>query len=200
MSADFEIVIDGRTAEVSRGETILQVARRLGIEIPVFCWHPKIDPVGACRMCLVQVEKMPKLVVACATPAAPNMVVHTQSEAVREARRAVLEFLLIDHPLDCPTCDKGGECMLQDNVYHYGAARSRFTETKHRFERDPDYFLDDVRIGPQMIRNQNRCIRCYRCTRFTQEVAGEGDLGVFRRGWRTEIDTLPDRAVGNLFS
>lgn len=200
MTGDFEITMDGRAAAVKKGETILQVAYRLGVDIPVFCWHPKIDPVGACRMCLVQVEKIPKLVVACATPAAPNMVVHTHSDAVHKARSGVLEFLLLDHPLDCPTCDKGGECMLQDNVYKYGLDRSRFTETKYRFERDPKYFLDDVKIGPQVIRNMNRCIRCFRCTRFTQEVAGEGDLGVFHRGWHTEIDTLADREVGNLFS
>jgi NADH-quinone oxidoreductase chain G len=200
MSNDFEITIDGRTTGVQKGETILQVALRLGIEIPVFCWHPKIDPVGACRMCLVEVEKMPKLVVACATPAAPNMVVHTHNERVEKARKGVIEFLLIDHPLDCPTCDKGGECMLQDNVYHHGLDRSRFTETKHRFEREERFFLDDAVIGPQIVRNQNRCIRCYRCTRFTQEVAGEGDLGVFNRGWHTEIDTLPDREIGNLYS
>jgi NADH-quinone oxidoreductase chain G len=197
---DFEIEIDGRKAGVNKGETILQAAARIGIEIPVFCWHPKIDPVGACRMCLVEVEKMPKLVVACATPAVPNMVVHTANERVANARSGVLEFLLVDHPLDCPTCDKGGECTLQDNVYHHGLDRSRFTETKHRFERDPDFFLDDAVIGPQMIRNMNRCIRCYRCTRFTQEVAGEGDLGIFNRGWHTEIDTLPDREIGNLYS
>jgi NADH-quinone oxidoreductase chain G len=198
--SDFEITIDGQAAGVSKGETILQVAYRLGIDIPIFCWHARIDPVGACRMCLVQVEKIPKLVVACATPAAPNMVVHTRNDAVDKARRGVLEFMLVDHPLDCPTCDKGGECMLQDNVYHYGLDRSRFTETKNRFERDEKYFLDDAKIGPQIIRNMNRCIRCYRCTRFTQEVAGEGDLGVFNRGWHTEIDTLPDREIGNLFS
>jgi len=197
---DFEITIDGQTVGVNKGETILEAARRIDIEIPVFCWHPKIDPVGACRMCLVEVEKIPKLVVACATPAGPNMVVHTHNDRVNKARKAVLEFLLIDHPLDCPTCDKGGECTLQDNVYHYGLDRSRFTETKHRFERDPAYFLDDLSIGPQMLRNQNRCIRCYRCTRFTQEVAGEGDLGVFNRGWKAEIDTLPDREIGNLYS
>lgn len=200
MTGDFEITIDGRVAAVRKGETILQVANRLSIDIPVFCWHPKIDPVGACRICLVQVEKMPKLVVACATPAAPNMVVHTRNDAVNKARSGVLEFMLIDHPLDCPTCDKGGECMLQDNVYHYGLDRSRFTETKNRFVRDPESFLDDVPIGPQIIRNMNRCIRCYRCTRFTQEVAGEGDLGIFGRSWHTEIDTLADQEIGNLFS
>ena len=108
--------------------------------------------------------------------------------------------MLIDHPLDCPTCDKGGECGLQDNVYGYGLDRSRFTETKNRYERDKESLLDDTLIGPQMIRNMNRCIRCYRCTRFTQEIAGEGDLGIFNRGWHTEIDTLPDREIGNLFS
>jgi len=197
---DFEITIDGRTTGVHKGETILQAAMRLGIEVPVFCWHPKIDPVGACRMCLVEVEKMPKLVVACATPAAPNMVVYTGNERVQKARAGVLEFLLVDHPLDCPTCDKGGECTLQDNVYHHGLDRSRFTETKHRFMRPNEFFLDDAVIGPQMIRNMNRCIRCYRCTRFTQEVAGEGDLGIFYRGWHTEIDTLPDREIGDLYS
>ena len=198
--SDFDITVDGRTTGVTKGETILQVAQRLGIDIPVFCWHPHIDPVGACRICLVQVEKMPKLVVACATPAAPNMVVHTSNDVVKKARAGVLEFMLIDHPLDCPTCDKGGECMLQDNVYHYGLDRSRFTETKNRFTRDPGSFLDDTPIGPQIVRNMNRCIRCFRCTRFTQEIAGEGDLGIFNRGWHTEIDTLPDREVGNLFS
>lgn len=197
---DFEITIDGQTIGVNKGETILEAARRAEIDIPVFCWHPKIDPVGACRMCLVEVEKIPKLVVACATPAGPNMIVHTHNERVDKARRGVLEFLLIDHPLDCPTCDKGGECTLQDNVYHYGLDRSRFTETKVRYTTDDDLFLNDVEIGPQMWRNMNRCIRCYRCTRFTQEIAGEGDLGVFNRSWKTEINTLPDREIGNLYS
>lgn len=197
---DFEITIDGQTTGVKKGETIIEVAYRLGIEVPVFCWHPKIDPIGGCRMCLVEVERMPKLVVACATPAAPNMVVMTHNEKVDKARKGVIEFMLIDHPLDCPTCDKAGECGLQDNVYKYGLDRSRFTETKNRYERDQESLLDDTTIGPQVIRNMNRCIRCFRCTRFTQEIAGEGDLGIFNRGWATEIDTLPDREIGNLFS
>ena len=192
-SVDFEITVDGQKTGVRKGETILHVAHRLGIDIPVFCWHPKIDPVGACRMCLVEVEKMPKLVVACATPAAPNMVVHTRNARVDKARQGVLEFLLVDHPLDCPVCDKGGECDLQDLTFEWGPGKSRFIEQKqHKAKVYP--------LSDHIILDQERCVLCRRCERFMQEWAGDPQIDVFERGRNSVIDTFPGQPFDSLFA
>ena len=194
------LTIDGKEVTVEEGTTILKAAEKLGIEIPTFCWHDKLEPMGACRMCLVEVEKIPKLQIACATFVSEGMVVKTNTPAVIKARKGVLEFLLINHPLDCPTCDKGGECDLQNFVFKYGSDKSRFAEEKRRFVVDPKSKFDDLTIGQQIIRNMNRCILCRKCVRFIKEIAGEADLGTFRRGAKSEIGVLPDIPVDNPYS
>jgi formate dehydrogenase alpha subunit len=194
------LTIDGKKITVEEGTTILKAAEKVGIEIPTFCFHDKLEPVGACRMCLVEVEKMPKLQIACATVVSEGMVVKTNTPQVIKARKGVLEFLLINHPLDCPTCDKGGECDLQNFVFKYGSDKSRFVEEKRRFIVDPKSKLDDLYIGPQIIRNMNRCILCRKCVRFIKEIAGENDLGTFCRGAKSEINVLPDIPVDNPYS
>lgn len=194
------LTIDGRQIIVEEGTTILKAAEKLGIEIPTFCYHDKLETVGACRMCLVEVEKVPKLQVACATVVSEGMVVKTDSPQVVNARKGVLEFLLINHPLDCPVCDKGGECELQNLVFKYGSDKSRFVERKRRYIVDPKAQYDDLVIGPQIIRNMNRCILCRKCVRFINEIAGEDDLGTFKRGSKTEINILPDIPIDNPYS
>jgi NADH-quinone oxidoreductase subunit G len=183
-----KLTIDGREIEVEPGTLILEAARRLGIEIPTFCYDERLKSVGACRMCLVEVEKSPKLVASCATPVGPGMIVKTESDRVIEARKAVLEFLLINHPLDCPTCDKGGECPLQNLTYKYGPPISRYRERKIRFREGTDLDFDDVRIGPEIWLNRNRCIICYKCVRIARDLAGSTDIGMFKRGAFAHID------------
>ncbi|MEW5796501.1 MAG: NADH-quinone oxidoreductase subunit NuoG [Candidatus Zixiibacteriota bacterium] len=193
--------LDGRQVTVPKGTTILIAAQQQGIEIPTFCWHPKLSVEGACRMCYVEIEKWPKLAISCATEAMDGMVVRTDSEKVKQGRRAVIEFTLIDHPLDCPTCDKGGECTLQDLTFAHGYDDSRFEFQKRRFGiQEAETTFDEVRIGPEIILNRNRCIRCYRCTRANKEAFGEHDLGAFERGNHTEINAAPGRRVDNPFS
>jgi formate dehydrogenase alpha subunit len=194
------LTIDGKKITVEEGTTILKAAEKLGIEIPTFCFHDKLESVGACRMCLVEVERMPKLQVACATVVSEGMVVKTNTPEVIRARKGILEFLLINHPLDCPACDKGGECDLQNFVFKYGSDKSRFVEEKRRFIVDPKSKLDDLSIGPEIIRNMNRCILCRRCVRFIKEIAGENDLGTFRRGAKSEINVLSDIPADNPYS
>ena len=128
--------VDGREVTVPKGTTVLAAAKSIGIEIPTFCWHPKLKSVGACRMCYVEIEKRPKLEVSCATEALPGMVVHTDSEKVKQGRKAIIEFILLNHPLDCPTCDKGGECDLQNLTFAHGMDDSRFDFKKYRYIRD----------------------------------------------------------------
>jgi len=194
------LTIDGKQVVVEDGTTILKAAEKLGIEIPTFCFHDKLESVGACRMCLVEVEKMAKLQVACATTVSEGMVVKTDTPQVTNARKGVLEFLLLNHPLDCPVCDKGGECELQNMVFKYGSDKSRFVEEKRRFVVDSKSRYDDLSLGPQIIRNMNRCILCRKCVRFLTEIAGETDLGTFKRGSKTEINALPDIPISNPYS
>jgi NADH-quinone oxidoreductase subunit G len=194
------LTIDGREVTVEKGTTVLEAAKMMGIEIPTFCWHPKLTPVGACRMCYVEIEKRPKLEVSCCTEALPGMVVHTDSEKVKQGRKAVLEFTLLNHPLDCPTCDKGGECDLQDLTFAHGIDDSRFDFNKYRYIKDKKATFDDWRIGPEIIRNQNRCILCYKCVRANKEVFGEYDIGAFQRGNITEIDAAPGQQVDSIYS
>ena len=201
MSENISVTIDGKIVEAPPGTLIIQAARKIGIEIPTFCYDERLRSVGACRMCLVEVEKMPKLIASCATPIAPNMIVHTNSERVVKARKGVLEFLLINHPLDCPTCDKGGECPLQDNTYLYGPPVSRYAENKIRFiEEDISQSFDDIPLGPEIMLCRNRCIMCYLCVRIVRDLAGEADLGVFQRGARTNINVLQEVAFADEFS
>lgn len=193
--------LDGKSLTVPKGQTVLQAALDQGIAIPYFCWHPKLKPVGACRMCYVEIEKMPKLMVSCATEATNGMIVHTNSDLVKRGRQGVLEFTLINHPLDCPTCDKGGECDLQDLTFAHGFDDSRFDFQKYRFlEEGVENTFDDLRIGPEIILNRNRCILCYKCVRANKEAFGEFDLGAYERGNITEINAAPGEQVDNPFS
>lgn len=182
--ATVTLTIDGRTVTVPKGTTVYHAARRLGIEIPIFCYHDRMPPLGACRMCFVQVERMPRLQTSCTLEAQDGMVVWTESPEVVEARRAILEFLLINHPLDCPICDKGGECPLQDNTFKYGPGASRFVEPKRHFPKA-------VRLSPVLTLDRERCIMCWRCTRFGEVVAGDHALKGHDRGYRTHIDVPP---------
>jgi len=182
--ATVTLTIDGQTVTVPKGTTVYHAARQLGIEIPIFCYHDRMPPLGACRMCFVQVEKMPRLQTSCTLEAQEGMVVWTESPEVVEARRAILEFLLINHPLDCPICDKGGECPLQDNTFRYGPGASRFVEPKRHFPKA-------VRLSPVLTLDRERCILCWRCTRFGEVVAGDHALKGHDRGYRTHIDTPP---------
>ncbi len=201
MVENITITINNQTVDVPPGTLIVEAAKKIGVEIPTFCYDDRLKPVGACRMCLVEVEKMPKLIASCATPVAPNMVIHTESEKVIEARKGVLEFQLINHPLDCPTCDKGGECPLQDNTYLYGPEVSVYKEDKIRFiDEEADQKFDDVPLGPEIIFNGNRCIMCFKCTRIVRDLAGEADLGVFDRGSSSYIDIINELEFSDEYS
>jgi len=187
------IKIDGQTIEFKQGQTIIEAARDHGIEIPHFCWHPKLSVSGNCRICLVEVEKMPKLVIACSTLASEGMEVHTKSEKVIAAQNAVMEFLLINHPLDCPICDEAGECKLQDYAYQYGVGESRFVEEKvHKDKR--------VSLGPRVMFDGERCISCSRCIRFCDEIAKDPELTFVQRGDRVTIVTYPGEEMDNPYS
>src|SRR6202789_4451783 len=164
-----KLTIDGHEVEVPPGSTVLQAAESVGVEIPRFCYHDRLSIAGNCRMCLVDVEKSPKPVASCAMPVGEGMVVHTKSERANKARGGIMEFLLINHPLDCPICDQGGECDLQDQAMGYGrAAFHRFNENKRAVE--------DKYMGPLVKTIMTRCIQCTRCVRFATEVAGVPDL------------------------
>lgn len=187
------ITIDGKQFEVDNKRTIIEAARENGIEIPHFCWHPRLSVSGNCRMCLVEVEKLPKLVIACATQVADGMVVHTSTPKVINAREAVMEFLLINHPLDCPICDEAGECKLQDYAYTYSVGYSRFDEDKvHKPKR--------VELGPHVMLDTERCIMCSRCIRFCDEIAGKPQLTFTQRGTHVELTTFPGEKLDNPYS
>ncbi len=187
-----KIVIDGTEIEAHDGETILNAALRSGIEIPHFCYHPRLELAGNCRMCLVEIEKVPKLQISCGTPVRDGMVVFTKNDRVRKAREAVMEFLLIHHPLDCPICDQCGECKLQDYSFEYGKAKSRFAEKKNT---DPP-----LSLGKTISHNQNRCINCTRCIRFMRDMALDECLGLSERGGHTIVGTYLDKPIDNPFS
>ena len=183
-----KLTIDGIEVEVPNGSTVIQACEAAGIEIPRFCYHERLSVAGNCRMCLVEIEKMPpKPVASCGQPVADGMVVHTDSEMVRKGRRGVMEFLLINHPLDCPICDQGGECDLQDEAVAYGRDTSRYEEDK-RSVAQPDW-------GPLVRTTMTRCIHCTRCVRFTTEVAGTAELGGTFRGESTQIGTYVQKAL-----
>jgi len=176
--------IDGREVQAPENIMLVDGAKHGDIEIPVFCYEPKLgQPVGACRMCLVEIEGTPKLQTACSTPVKDGMVVHTQTERVREAQAAVVEFLLINHPLDCPVCDKGGECPLQDISFGWGKGRSRFVEPKR-------HFVKPLELSPVVAIDRERCILCYRCVRFSQEVSEDYQLVLLERGAETFVGTF----------
>ena len=183
-----ELTIDGKKVEVQEGSMVMHAAHKLGVYVPHFCYHKKLSIAANCRMCLVEVEKAPKAMPACATPATNGMVVHTCSERAVAAQKSVMEFLLINHPLDCPICDQGGECQLQDLAVGYGGSSSRYQEEKRVvFHKD---------MGPLVSAEEmSRCIHCTRCVRFGQEVAGVMELGMIGRGEHSEITTFVGRSV-----
>jgi NADH-quinone oxidoreductase subunit G len=188
-----KVVIDGSELTVPDNTLVVEAAKLLGTQIPVYCYHPKMDPAGLCRICLVEIEKAPKLQIACATRVTDGMVVHTMSPKVAEARRGVLEFLLLNHPLDCPICDKGGECDLQDFTMEYGPGASRLTEPKlHKPKR--------VDLGPTIVLDEERCILCRRCTRFDDQIAQERNLVVVERGHGSLIGTVDGGDYESYFS
>jgi NADH-quinone oxidoreductase subunit G len=181
------LTIDGREIIATEGQMLHDAAREGDVEIPVFCYDPKLgDPVGACRMCLVEIEGIPKLQTSCSTPVREGMVVHTRTEQVKHAQSAVVEFLLVNHPLDCPVCDKGGECPLQDITQGWGPGKSRVIDEKRHFRKP-------VELSPLVAIDRERCILCYRCVRFSQEVAEDEQLQLLERGDRTFVGTFDDR-------
>jgi len=186
------VTIDGITLEVPNGSSVLQACEAAGREIPRFCYHERLSIAGNCRMCLVEVERAPKPVASCGYPVMDGMVVKTDTEVVRRARRAVMEFLLINHPLDCPICDQGGQCDLQDQAYAYGSDTSRYAENKRA--------VKDKNFGPLVKTVMTRCIQCTRCVRFAAEVAGVPELGATSRGENMEITTYVERALSSELS
>ena len=181
------LVIDGREVTAPEGTMLHDAAKKGDVEIPVFCYEPKLgDPVGACRMCLVEIEGMPKLQTSCSTPIRDGMVVYTQTDRVKEAQNAMVEFLLVNHPLDCPVCDKGGECPLQDIAMGWGPGKSRFTDPKRHFQKP-------LELSPLVAIDRERCILCYRCVRFSQEVAEDEQLQLLERGDKTFVGTFDER-------
>ena len=192
------LTIDGAPVTVPKGTSVLQAAIRAGIQVPYYCYHPGLGIDASCRVCLVKIEKMPKLQTSCSTPAADGMVVLTKDVESTEARAGVFEFLLINHPLDCPVCDKGGECPLQDFSYAFGNVQSRMDFPRRTF--DGEGVKADVDFGPTLMLNRNRCIMCTRCARFMSEVDGDAQIGVFNRGNGSEIATFNEQGVHSLLS
>jgi NADH-quinone oxidoreductase subunit G len=189
------LTIDGVEVTVAADVNLVQAAAEAGIEIPTYCYHPGLSVVGQCRICFVEVEGMPRLVTACSTPVQPEMKVHTDTDRVIEARAAVMEFLLENHPLDCPVCDQAGECGLQDYSVEHGL------DTTHMVDKRRTYpGFERRKIGPHVVQNQNRCIHCTRCIRFTHEIAETGDLTMKSRGNHSYIDTFDGQPLDNPWS
>jgi NADH-quinone oxidoreductase subunit G len=192
------LTIDGKTVTAEKGRTVLQAAIEAGISVPYYCYHPGLGIDGSCRVCIVKIEKMPKLQTSCSTPVADGMVVHTQTPDVVDARASVFEFLLINHPLDCPVCDKGGECPLQDFSYSFGPNESRMGFPRRVF--DGEGVKADVDFGPTLMLNRNRCILCTRCVRFMKEVDSDAQINIVDRGYGSEIATFQEQGVHSLLS
>ena len=190
-----KITVDGLEMEARPGDLLIRVAQDNGVYIPRFCWHPRMRPVGMCRMCLVQVEgpRGPMIVPACTTPVADGMVVDTQNDTVAKAQEGVLEYLLINHPLDCPVCDRGGECPLQDQTMAYGPGESRFVEEKRHYEKP-------IQISELVLLDRERCILCARCTRFSEEISGDPLIEFIGRGYNTQVNTFPNEPFRSYFS
>ena len=187
------LTIDDRQVSVSERTTVIQAAEELGIYIPRYCYHPGLSIAGNCRICLVDVEKFPKLQIACNMPVSEGMVVHTKSDKAEEGRRSVLEFLLANHPLDCPVCDQSGECDLQNFYMNFGLYDPRFREHKVKKKKA-------VALGPHVMLDQERCILCSRCVRFTDEITKTGEFGIFNRGDRAELGLYPGDVLDNPYS
>jgi NADH-quinone oxidoreductase subunit G len=192
------LTIDGRQLSVPKGTAVLKAAIEAGIQVPYYCYHPGLGIDASCRVCLVKIEKMPKLQTSCSTPVAEGMVVHTQDAEAVEGRKGVFEFLLINHPLDCPVCDKGGECPLQDFSYAFGNDESRMDFPRRTF--DGEGIRADVDFGPTLMLNRNRCILCTRCSRFMAEVDGDAQIGTINRGNGSEIATFNEQGVHSILS
>jgi NADH-quinone oxidoreductase subunit G len=182
-----KITIDNREIEFENGMTVMQACELANVEIPRFCYHDKLSIAGNCRMCLVEMDKSPKPIASCAMPAGEGMIIKTNTDLVKSARRGVMEFLLINHPLDCPICDQGGECDLQDQALHYGFDKSRYEENKRA--------VNNKHMGPLVSTIMTRCIHCTRCVRFSTEVAGVDDLGLLGRGENAEITTYLEKTI-----
>ena len=187
------LAIDGKTVTVPEGTTVLQACEQAGSPVPFYCYHPGLSIAGNCRICLVEVAGMPKLQIACYTRAAEGMVVNTTSDQTLNGRRDVLEFLLINHPLDCPVCDQAGECWLQDYYMQHGLYDPKFNETKIKKPKK-------VPIGPTVMLDAERCILCSRCVRFTDEITKTGEFGIFNRGDHSEIGLHPGKVLENKYS
>jgi NADH-quinone oxidoreductase subunit G len=190
--------VDGVEIEAAEGRTVLQALDDAGllmngVDVPHYCWHPKLSIDGSCRLCQVEVEGLPKLQIACNTPVTEGMVVRTRSDRVRQAREGVMELLLVNHPLDCPICDQAGECKLQDYAFEYGVAASRSREPRRALEKNVD-------LGPTIVFDQERCILCRRCVRFCAEVPGTRELAVVNRGDASVIETFPGTPLDNDYS
>jgi NADH-quinone oxidoreductase subunit G len=192
------LTIDGRQVTVEKGKSVLEAAIRHGVQVPYYCYHPGLGVDGSCRVCIVKIEKMAKLQTACSMLCTEGMVVDTTSPEVEAARASVFEFLLINHPLDCPVCDKGGECPLQDFSYSFGPNRSRMEFPRRVF--DGEGVRADVDFGPTLLLNRNRCILCTRCIRFMREIDGDAQIGIAQRGYGSEIATFEERGVVSLLS
>src|SRR5688572_23498901 len=190
-----KVTIDGIEVDVQDGINVIEAAKAADVHVPHFCYHPSLSIVGQCRMCLVEVEGMPKLQAGCATPVKDGMKIAVWNEKVDKARKGQMEFLLINHPLDCPICDKAGECPLQDYSFNYGSVTSRYGEFKRTYPG-----MDRTAIGPHVIQNMNRCIHCTRCIRFTAEITGTSELAFFKRGASTEVGVFPGTPLDNWMS
>ncbi|NDA43334.1 MAG: NADH-quinone oxidoreductase subunit G, partial [Gammaproteobacteria bacterium] len=186
------VEVDGKAVKARRGAMIIHVTDQNGAYVPRFCYHDKLPVAANCRMCLVEVEKAPKPLPACATPIAEGMKIFTKSKAAIGAQKATMEFLLINHPLDCPICDQGGECELQDLALGYGRDIARFSERKR--------VVKDKNLGPLVSTDMTRCIHCTRCVRFGQDIAGIPELGTTGRGENMEIGTWIERSVDHELS
>ena len=182
-----KLIVDGVEVEVDPGSTVLQACEAAGKEIPRFCYHERLSIAGNCRMCLVEIEKSPKPIASCAMPAMDGQIIKTNTPMVKKAREGIMEFLLINHPLDCPICDQGGECDLQDQAFNYGGGRSRYDLNKRS--------VDQKHMGPLIKTHMNRCIHCTRCVRFSEEVAGISEIGAINRGENMEITTFLEKSV-----
>ena len=187
-----KLLVDGKEVEVDEGSTVMQACEKTGAEIPRFCFHDRLSIAGNCRMCLVEMEGSPKPIASCAMPVAEGMKVVTKSDKVKKAREGVMEFLLINHPLDCPICDQGGECDLQDQALFYGRGMSRYEEDKRAVDNKP--------FGPLIKTTMTRCIHCTRCVRFMDEVAGVYELGAIGRGEDMEIFSNSEFGLGGELS
>jgi NADH-quinone oxidoreductase subunit G len=188
-----KLTINGKEIEVPAGTNLIEAAKQVQSEVPHFCYHPGLSVAGNCRMCLVEIEKAPKLQIACNTAVTEGMVVFTESEKVKKARQGVMEFLLLNHPIDCPICDCAGECYLQDYYMAHDDKPSRFAEPKNKKEKAQD-------IGPHVMLDKERCVLCSRCVRFTDEISKTNELGIFGRGSTEEIDLAPGKRLENDYS